>query len=161
MVSTAVNAMIRVDFHTGVEDGVAYACRLLRKATRAGARVHVQGDPGELEVLDKALWTFEPQDFVAHGRLRAGASCPVALAPTPVWLIDEAASWPDTLAAPTVLLRLGPQTPIESATPARIIEIVGDDEGSRQSGRSRWRDYQARGWSVRHHDAASAKEPAP
>ena len=58
--------MTDVAFHTGIANPLDYACRLLRKAYRSGARVAVHADPALLDRLDQALWTFEPLEFVPH-----------------------------------------------------------------------------------------------
>ena len=53
------SVMPEVAFHTGLPDKIGYTCRLLRKANRQGLRVRVIGSEPELELLDKALWTFD------------------------------------------------------------------------------------------------------
>ena len=58
--------MTDVAFHTGIANPLDYACRLLRKAYRSGARVAVHGEPAVLDRLDQALWTFEALEFVPH-----------------------------------------------------------------------------------------------
>ena len=58
--------MTEIAFHVNVPDRLAYACRLLRKAVRQGARVAVTAPPATLRGLDRALWTFEPTEFVPH-----------------------------------------------------------------------------------------------
>ena len=50
--------MTDVAFHTGIADPLDYACRLLRKAYRSGARVAVHGAPATLDRLDQALVAF-------------------------------------------------------------------------------------------------------
>ncbi|MBE0547608.1 MAG: DNA polymerase III subunit chi, partial [Rubrivivax sp.] len=40
--------MTEVEFHTGVAGPLAYACRLLRKAYRAGVRVILTAPPATL-----------------------------------------------------------------------------------------------------------------
>ena len=51
--------MTEVSFHFNVPDRAEYTCRLLRKATRQGARVTVTGPGDVLSGLDRALWTFD------------------------------------------------------------------------------------------------------
>lgn len=138
---------VSVEFHTGVADPVHFACRLLRKAYRSGARVLVTAPAADLAALDEALWTFEAQEFVPHVRLPGPAA---ALAPrTPVWL---AAAVPE--GAPPLLVNLGADAPGDAETFARIIEIVGTDPAQRQAGRARWRHYEAWGVKPVHHGAA-------
>lgn len=138
-----------VEFHTGVADPVHFACRLLRKAVKSGARVLVTASPATLEALDEALWTFEAQEFLPHVRIPGPAQ---ALASrTPVWL--SAGEWPAD--APPVLVNLGGPAPDDGESFDRIIEIVGVEPEEVDASRLRWRRYQ--GWGVKpvHHGAAA------
>jgi DNA polymerase III subunit chi len=130
-----------VAFHTGIADKLGYACRLLRKAYRQGARVVVRGDAADLARLDPLLWTFEQQEFIPHARLRAGDAADDALARTPIWLVDDGAVAPQA----AVLVNLGPDPvdPVDGYQ--RVIEIVGDDEADRRAGHRRWREYKRQG----------------
>ena len=64
--------MTEVAFHFNAPDKWAYACRLLRKASHAGARVVVMVQPEDLPHLDSLLWTFAPLELspIAAGRPR-------------------------------------------------------------------------------------------
>jgi DNA polymerase-3 subunit chi len=138
--------MPEVAFHTGVADKLGYACRLLRKAWRQQARVTVTGDAALLAQLDTLLWTFDPQEFIPHARLRAGQAPSDALAPTPIWLAEAGAATP----AAEVLVNLGPE-PADTSGYARVIELVGTDDDERQAGRRRWRAHESLGQAVTHH----------
>ncbi|MEO6407552.1 MAG: DNA polymerase III subunit chi [Burkholderiaceae bacterium] len=143
--------MTEIAFHFNVPDRLAYACRLLRKATRQGARVAVTAPLATLRGLDRALWIFEPEEFVAHALLPAGAAAPERLAPTPVWLAERA---DDVAAVHEVLVNLGSETPPGFERYARLIEIVGTDEAERAAARSRWKHYAARGYALQGHEAS-------
>jgi DNA polymerase-3 subunit chi len=145
--------MLRVDFHTGVGDPLSFACRLLRKASRHGARLAVTAPPQALQLLDRSLWTFEERDFVPHVRVRGAV--PRVLVRTPIWLLDAALPEP----APPVLINLGDA--IRDPWPGleRVIEIVGNDVDEAAAARQRWRQYKERGWPVTHHPASEAKAP--
>lgn len=147
--------MTLVAFHTGLDDPVAYACRLLRKAVRQGARAQVCADEATLDVLDKALWTFDPQDFVPHLRRRAGQSVTPSMERTPLWLATEGESGTPFGEPPQVLVRLGMLASTDLPDVARVIELVGLDEDERRSARLRWRAYEARGLTVQHHSPAA------
>ena len=67
--------MTEVAFHFNMPDKVAYACRLVRKASRAGTRVVVTGEPTLLRSLDTELWTFSPLEFIPHCH---ASSAPIA-----------------------------------------------------------------------------------
>ena len=143
--------MTEVTFHFNVPDRLAYACRLLRKATRLGAKVAVTA-PGEtLGALDRALWTFEPNEFVPHVRLPAGGVVAPRLRPTPIWLVDRVADAPDQ----DVLLNLGAQTPPGFESFARVIELVSMGDDDRQAGRERWKHYTTRGYAITRHEVSA------
>lgn len=145
----------QVEFHTGVADPVGFACRLLRKAWQARARVLVTAPAETLAALDAALWTFEAQAFVPHLRLPAqdggAAAAAELLDRTPIWLAEA----PPADAHPPVLVNLGADAPARADDYARVIEIVGRGDEARQAGRQRWRHYEA--WGVRplHHGTAA------
>ena len=143
--------MTQVDFHSGVGDKVRYACRLLRKAARQGARVQVCGPSEEVNLLDQALWTFEPQEFLPHVRLRAGTPPAAALHRTPIWLTEGAQDWPAGLEAAAVLVNLGPQGVQAPPHVQRVIELVADDPEEVEAGRQRWRAWTERGCKPVHH----------
>lgn len=142
-------ALPEISFHTGVEDRTFYLCRLLRKAARQGTRVLVRGDAAEMDLLDKALWTFDPQDFVPHHRLRPGAALSAGLQRTPVWLMDEGGAWPAGVPAAGVLIQLSSESATDAAQWDRIIEVVTTQEDDRREARRRWRTYESQGWAVK------------
>lgn len=136
--------MTEVAFHSGVDDPLDYACRLLRKASRQRVRVAVCGPSQTMASLDVMLWTFDPASFIAHRRV--GPGWPGAAdARTGVWLMDEAQGVPATSARPDTLLNLTEHAVADPGAWRRIIEIVPVDEIDRQRARQRWRDYVAAG----------------
>lgn len=138
--------MTQVDFHTGVADKLAYACRLVRKAWRSGHRVVVTGDAGQLARLDAQLWTFDPGDFVPHVRQRAGQPVPAHLARTPIWLCDAPAGLPpEAGGGASVLVNLGPAAVDGLADWPRLVELVGEAPDDVAAGRQRWRQHLAAG----------------
>lgn len=145
--------MPEIAFHTGLPDKIGYACRLLRKASRQGLRVRVIAEAAELELLDKALWTFDAHDFVPHLRLVAGAAPATALQRTAVWLTPASTDWPEGAEAPGVLVNLGLEPPADVKVFERVVELVSDDADERAAGRRRWRQYEALGFTIRHFPA--------
>ena len=140
--------MTEVEFHTGVADRLGFACRLLRKAYRRGARVVVTGPSDLLAALDRELWTFDERDFVPHLRL-SGASAALA-SRTPIWLVDGDAP----AGAPDVLVNLGAKAPADLSRFSRVIEVLSSEPDDENAGRLRWRDYKARGLDIKHHAVA-------
>ncbi|MET0333559.1 MAG: DNA polymerase III subunit chi [Rhizobacter sp.] len=142
--------MTEVSFHFNVPDRMAYACRLLRKAVRRGAKVVVTGPGEELTRLDKQLWVFEPLDFVPHVHARPGQAVAERLHDTPVWLSQELGEVPHR----EVLLSLSDELVSGFESFGRVIELVSADGPDRQSGRARWKHYSDRGYAIVRHDVA-------
>lgn len=139
--------MTEVAFHFNAPDKVAYACRLLRKASNGGARVVVTGGPQVLQQLDAALWTFSSVDFVPHC---LHTSAPELVAASPVILADSVQATPHQ----QVLLNLGSAVPDGFERFERLIEVVGVDDADRQVARQRWKHYADRGYVITRHDLA-------
>jgi DNA polymerase-3 subunit chi len=141
--------MSKVEFHHGMDDKLAYACRLLRKAYRAGAKVVVTGDEASLRTLDKQLWTFDEQEFVPHVLALGSQSLPSRVHHTPIWLSADPVSAPGTRA---ILVNVGQDMPAGMAQFERLFDIVSGAPDDRQRGRQRWKSYQARVWQVQPHE---------
>ena len=152
--------MNTIAFHFNVPTPVAYLCRLLRKATHAGQRAWVLLPPALAHELDVALWTFAPEEFIAHARhasTKAEESGPGDL-PAHLWqrapvvlsdqLVPQASDWP-------LLINLLEPVPEGFERFQRLIEIVPQDEALKQAARLRWRHYSQRGLALQHHDAAA------
>jgi DNA polymerase-3 subunit chi len=133
--------MSSVAFHTGIDDKLGYACRLLRKAYRQGARVVVNGTAGDLLQLDIRLWTFDPDEFVPHHRLERSAVPLARQARTPIWLVEAGAQPP----AADVLVNLGPGVASSALNYERVIELVSTAADDKVAGRRRWQAYRAGG----------------
>lgn len=144
--------MTTVEFHHGMPDKLAYACRLLRKAYRSGATVVVTGDSATLRQLDRQLWTFDEEEFVPHVCAVGGQTLPERLHHTPIWLTDQPARAP---AGRQVLINLGRDMPVGIEPFARFFDVVSSEPDDAEVGRQRWRAYKAQGWTVRAHVASS------
>ena len=137
--------MTELVFHFNAPSKVAYACKLLRKATSAGARVAVLVPPALMGRLDQELWTFSPLDFVAH----VCAPCsPQAMACSPVLLCDDAAQ----AHGYSVLVNLSDALPKDVSQFERVIEVVTADTSDRAGARERWKQYVAQGYDITRHD---------
>ncbi|MCZ2439764.1 MAG: DNA polymerase III subunit chi [Burkholderiales bacterium] len=143
--------MPKVEFHTGVTDELDFACRLLRKAYRVGARVAVRAPSQRLQRLDRELWTRFEREFIPHLRVSAQAEASAQALRTPIWLVDG----DPPCAHPPVLLNLDTTLPGNPKAFTRIIEIVGSDADAVRHGRERWRAYEAAGLRPVHHAAAA------
>lgn len=141
--------MTEVAFHFNAPDRLGYACRLLRKATAAGARVVVTGEPDVLRELDQALWTFAPLEFVPHCHGRSAA--PGMAEKSPVVLADVPSQAPHQ----HVLVNLGATVPEGFERFERLIEVVTGEDADRQGARQRWKHYADRGYAIVRHDLAA------
>ena len=140
--------MTEILFHTHVAEPTAYACRLLRKATRQGAQVAVTGPEAILERLDRELWAFDPVEFIPHVRVAAGAVVTPRLRATPVWLVAD----PGAVDLHDLLVNLGAESVPGFESYARLFEIVSRDEAEKAAARRRWKHYGDRGYRVTHHE---------
>lgn len=143
--------MTEVQFHFNTPDRLGYACRLLRKAYRKGAGVAVTGPPDDLDALDRALWVLDDIDFVPHLRVREPALVPARQRRSPLWLVDSL----DAALHLPVVVNLGDDPARGFESFERVIEIVGNDDASREAGRARWRHYASRGYVITRHDVRS------
>ncbi len=139
--------MTDVAFHTGIANPLDYACRLLRKAYRSGARVAVHGEPATIDRLDQALWTFEPLEFVPHIVLPRDGGDAARVAHTPVVLVKDGASAPP---ACRVAVALAAHPVGDVGAFDRLIAIVGLAPEHRETGRLRWREYERAGHAMSH-----------
>jgi DNA polymerase-3 subunit chi len=142
--------MTEITFHFNVGDRAAYACRLLRKATRRGAQVAVTGSPEVLAELDHQLWAFDPLEFIPHVRLDPGAAPGRRAEAAPVWLVED----PSQLERHEVLVNLGAAAPAGFESFGKLIEIVSTAEDDRAAARVRWKHYASRGYPIARHEAA-------
>lgn len=137
--------MTEVAFHFNAPDKLAYACRLLRKATGSGAKVVVTGPAELLDRLDVLLWTFSSGDFLPHARQPAEAR---VLAASPIILSETVDDTPYR----QVLLNLGAEVPSGFDQFERLIEVVSLEEGDRLQARGRWKQYTSLGYAITRHD---------
>jgi DNA polymerase-3 subunit chi len=146
--------MTEVAFHFNVPQFTAYACRLLRKASQAGAKVAVVADETDLKQLDTQLWTFSAGEFLPHCLWDAPdhvlRRSPIVLLP-----IDRL----DVAPHREVMVHWGAAMPpagFESFV--RLIELVSLDESDRQAARQRWKHYADRGYPITRHDVGTSQK---
>lgn len=148
--------MTEVAFHFNAPDKLNYACRLLRKAFAASAKVVVTGSEDDLQALDRDLWTFDAASFVPHCFVDAPDSI---LSRTSVVL---ARSYAPAEAFPhhQVMINLGHALVPGFETFERVIEVVTMQEDDKSHARKRWRHYAERGYALVRHDVAQKKNTA-
>lgn len=143
--------MTEIAFHFNVADKLMYGCRLLRKVYSTGASVVATAEPELLDQLDRLLWSFSATDFVPHCRLHSGEP---GLGEAPVLLAESLQSCEGY----SVLINLGQTVPIKFERFERFIEVVAQSEGDRLAARTRWKHYADRGYAMKRHDLATARE---
>lgn len=151
--------MAEVVFLTGVDDKLAFACRLLRKKYREGGRVAVFGPTPLLARLDQALWTQDDLEFLPHLRPRPQAALTLeALARTPIWLLEAA----DPRLRCESAVNLGIDDVDLLLQHERVAEIIAGGEEDRLAGQQRWKRYKALGHSLLHRpqDASAGRQDA-
>ncbi|MEJ2061404.1 MAG: DNA polymerase III subunit chi [Gammaproteobacteria bacterium] len=135
--------MTEIDFYliqSSRPDGrLVMVCRLAAKAYGLGHRIHIHtAGPPQSEQLDDLLWTFQDGSFVPH-EIGNDPGTPVTInhAHTPEGECD-------------VLINLAADVPAFFSRFLRVAEVL--DEGTRETGRERYRFYRDRGYALRHHE---------
>lgn len=131
-----------------------FACRLAEKAYRQRLTIWLRTSGDEdAGRLDDLLWTFRQGSFVPHAPSNIRASC----GNPPVWVGARAAPEPTA----DLIINLADDIPAEATGHARVAEIIRPGESARQSGRRRYRQYQALGTQPEIHDLTDARSDIP
>ncbi len=139
--------MLRIDFYLLAEQTLdarlLALCKLTSKAVTNGYRVSIQvEDDGEAQACDEWLWSYKPESFLAHHRVGDGA---FIAAPVLISLQTLAES-------DGVCVNISKRQPQGLAQFQRVLEVVGNDEASKQAARLRWQYYKQQGFSLEKHD---------
>ncbi|HLS87078.1 MAG TPA: DNA polymerase III subunit chi [Burkholderiales bacterium] len=139
--------MTTIDFYFNAPDRLQLACRLAGKALSQGKRMVLYAPEPELASrVDRLLWTWPATGFVPH--------CPVhdrLAEETPILIAANDQTPPGC----EILLNLAADCPPHFARFSRLLELVGTDEAEKAAGRSRYRFYRDRGYSIANHDLAA------
>ncbi|MDD3444823.1 MAG: DNA polymerase III subunit chi [Zavarzinia sp.] len=118
--------------------------RLLSRVVESGFRaVVVTGVPERLPSLDDALWTFDDQSFLPHGRAPDNFA-----ADEPIWLTADATDKPN---AASILVLVDGAGPADFTLEgfARCLDMFdGNDEAARAAARTRWTAFKQAGHAV-------------
>lgn len=142
--------MTEITFHVGVRDKASYACRLVRKVSASGARVVVVSEAAMRDLLDEALWTVAPHEFLPHCRADSTAEMK-AVTPIILALADDDAPLPHQ----EVMVNLTRQIPHGFGSFQRFNEIIGLDKTEIHAGRERYKSYKSRGYALKVFDNAA------
>ena len=139
--------MTTVEFHFNAPDRLQAVCALAAQALAAGERMLIYAPEAEVAArLDRLMWTSPATSFVPH------CSVDDALSPDTPVLIARADEAPADV---SVLVNLAAECPPHFARFERLVEVIGTEETEREAGRSRYREYKARGYAIKNHDLAS------
>ena len=139
----------QVDFYVvsdGGDDAVArVACRIVEKAWQQGLQVYLLTDSAAATALmDDLLWTFKQGSFVPHEIVTQAAplsdACPV--------LLGHGA---EPQGKRSVQVNLHDDVPVFFSRFERVLEVIGDDDVQRASGRTRYAFYRDRGYPLEYH----------
>ena len=144
-----MTAITEIAFHFGTPNKLAYACRLLRKASGMGARLIVLGNSATIQRLDADLWALSATDFIAH----CADSAPVSMQNRSSVVLTSRMN-PALWEGRNVLVNLSESEflPEHFAQFPRVIEIVSTDETDAHFARQRWRSYKQEGFALKRHD---------
>ena len=140
--------MTQIDFHVNASDKLLHACRLARKGYGSGRPMVFHGPDALLSRFDRLLWTFSALDFIPHCRVSDRLA-----KVTPILLAGPADG--DACIHHELIVNLDRTQPDFFSRFERMIEVVGDDDGDLDAGRTRWRFYKDRGYPLTRHDLAA------
>ncbi len=136
--------MTEILFYTFASDRLDVARRVAAKAHTQGKHVMIHApDPATAEAMDRLLWTTPALGFVPHCR-----DTDALAGETPVLIGTRV----DALRQADVMINLHNAQPEAFGRFERLVEIIGQDDLSREHGRERYRYYQSRGYALTTHD---------
>ena len=121
-----------------------FACKLIEKAYRCGQFCYVYMDSAQQsQQLDNQLWTFRENSFIPHEIYKDKSP-----AHHQTVLIG-------TQAAPEkwqkLIFNLSSKYPTNLSYTERVLEIIDNNEASKQTGRQRFRQYNLDGFKTSTH----------
>lgn len=135
--------MTRIDFHTNIEDKVAYTCRLARKAYGARGKLVVLADnAAQAAALNSGLWTVGETDFLPHAMVGDALA-----AQSPIIITD---SLDGQLPHYDMLVNLTQATPPQFERFQRVFEIISTDAMDAAAGRKRYLAYKQQSYPLTH-----------
>ncbi|MFP5410941.1 MAG: DNA polymerase III subunit chi [Gammaproteobacteria bacterium] len=140
--------MTEITFYIFADDPLDVARRVAAKAFGQGRQVMVYApDAAVADAIDRLLWSNPALGFVPHCR-----DTDALANETPVLIGANV----DAVRAADVMINLDHSQPAGFARFERLVEIIGQDDASREAGRARYRFYQTRGYALTTHDLRQA-----
>lgn len=139
--------MSRIQFYHNTEDPLALACELTARAVAGGRRVALRlPDADTARRIDQLLWSFEQLAFVPH----VAVDSPLAgETPVVIGVAGVTTPWPER----DLLFNLARDVAPDFAEFHTVVEIVGQDEASKQPARARWMHYKKAGHPLKAFDS--------
>ena len=138
----------RVDFYllndSKAKEALGFACRLLEKAYLKGHQIFVFCEKKEQAIsLDESLWTFHPTSFIPHRILENTHQA--SEVPIQISTEEPQARFKD------ILLNLSSKIPENFSQFERILEIVLENEQSKEISRAHYRTYKKHKLALKTH----------
>ena len=138
--------MTRIDFYvvasSAQEERLAFVCKWVQKAYRAGKKVFIAVDnEKQANYLDNLLWQFEPESFLPH-------DCegkPASLAPVKIGFSGDCGDFHDCL------VNLCADIPGFFSRFERVAEVVCQEERILEQTRRHYSFYQERHHPIQTH----------
>ena len=138
--------MTEIKFFFNVDNKMAFACKLAKKAYDGGRKLVVYAPTPKLaDDFDRLLWTFSQLSFVPHVK-----ASHVLAAESPIVIAHDDSG----LAHHEALLNLGNEPPHFFSRFDQLREVVSTDEDDRGFARERSKFYKSRGFEIVHEDMA-------
>ncbi len=138
--------MQQIDFYLILEANtkMSFACRLLEKVYKLGHQVYVHAhDAAAVHQFNDMLWIFRDISFIPHDIVNKS---PDITAPIQIGFSESPLNHHD------IMLNLDEEVPEFYTQFQRIIEIVPQDEPSKEKARNKYRQYKNAGNNIKTHD---------
>ncbi len=141
---------MRVDFYVHPGDNIERmhftACRLAEKAYLLQHRIFVRvSTPAQAGVLDEQMWTFRDGSFLPHGIAEQVSAEERSRFPVLIGIGEPPDSHRD------LLINLASEPVANPEQSQRIAELVDAEQGRRDAGRERYRQYRDAGCELQTH----------
>lgn len=136
--------MTQIFFYHNAADRIAATAALIGKAfLQRKALLVYAPDQVIASALDRHLWMYPPTGFVPHVRSNSALA-----AETPVLIADTLEVLPQS----ERLINLSADVPPGFSRFTSVIEVVGQNDDERLTGRSRVKFYKDRGYEIKYFD---------
>ena len=144
--------MTRIDFYILTGDAHAsreqFTCRLAEKVYLLGQRAYIHTESAEHSaMLDQLLWSYKQNSFVPHA-IEDETPDPEAAV-----LIGHGSNTENHHHAQNreLLINLASEIPLFFSSFKRVVEVINNDEQTKQCGRDHYRFYRDRGYTLENH----------